>query len=53
VPELDPLDEKIIHEPWVSPLAASSVDYPAPIVDQKEGRERALAAFEAVRATVG
>jgi len=53
VPELDALDEKIIHEPWVSPLAALSVDYPAPIVGQKEGRERALAAFEAVRATVG
>jgi deoxyribodipyrimidine photo-lyase len=50
VPELGELDAKIIHEPWVSPLAMSGVDYPPPIVDQKAGRERALAAFEAVRA---
>lgn len=49
VPELRALDGKVIHEPWASPLAASSVDYPPPVVDQKAGRERALSTFEAAR----
>lgn len=49
LPELASLDDALIHEPWVSPLAASSIDYPGPIVDQSAGRKRALAAFEAVR----
>lgn len=50
VPELESLDDTLIHEPWASPLAAASVDYPGPIVDQKKGRQRALDVFEAVRA---
>jgi deoxyribodipyrimidine photo-lyase len=44
---------KYIHAPWLAPaeiLAAAGVeigtDYPAPIIDIKESRERALAAFK-------
>ena len=53
VPELANMPAKYIHAPWLAPaeiLAAAGVeigvDYPAPIVDIKESRERALAAFK-------
>jgi deoxyribodipyrimidine photo-lyase len=46
------LPDKYIHAPWLAPseiLTAAGVgigiDYPAPIIDIKESRERALAAF--------
>ena len=52
VPELSNMPEKYIHMPWLAPtdvLTAAGVDignnYPAPIMDIKESRERALAAF--------
>ena len=52
VPELAKLPDKYIHAPWLAPseiLTAAGVgigiDYPAPIIDIKESRERALAAF--------
>jgi len=52
VPELANMPEKYIHAPWLAPaevLAAAGVqvghNYPAPIMDIKESRERALAAF--------
>jgi deoxyribodipyrimidine photo-lyase len=52
VPELGNLPDKYIHAPWLAPseiLTAAGVDigidYPAPIIDIKESRERALAAF--------
>ena len=56
VPELDGLDAASIHEPWtVGPLSLSAagitldLDYPSPIVDLRESRNRALAAYAAVR----
>ena len=52
VPELRKLDAVHIHTPWEAPqalLTAAGVklgrNYPRPIIDHKEGRERALAAF--------
>ncbi len=39
IPELSGLDNKQIHEPWKYEHGA---DYPAPIVDLKETRQRAL-----------
>ncbi|MBG6216566.1 deoxyribodipyrimidine photo-lyase [Arthrobacter sp. CAN_A6] len=45
VPEL--ADAENIHEPW----KGRSEGYPAPVVDLKESRERALAAFQALRGT--
>ncbi|MXW98968.1 MAG: deoxyribodipyrimidine photo-lyase [Acidimicrobiaceae bacterium] len=52
LPELDRLSGKAIHAPWQAApaeLAAGGVrlgaDYPAPIVDHDEARERALATY--------
>jgi deoxyribodipyrimidine photo-lyase len=50
VPELEELGGKALHDP--SRLGArerAQLDYPEPIVDQKRGRERALAAFKGAR----
>ncbi|MFP4068597.1 MAG: cryptochrome/photolyase family protein [Opitutales bacterium] len=56
VPELRKLPGEYIHEPWEAPaevLRRAGItlgeDYPEPIIDHKEGRERALAAFDAVK----
>lgn len=53
VPELAKLPSKYIHEPWLAPqeiLNAAGIrlgaDYPQPIVDIKQSRERALQAFK-------
>jgi deoxyribodipyrimidine photo-lyase len=53
VPELAKLPNKYIHEPWLAPediLNSAGlqlgVDYPQPVVDIKESRERALTAFK-------
>ena len=55
VPELADVPAKHIHEPWAAPddvLEAAGVTldetYPSPIVDLKETRERALAAFKSL-----
>ncbi|MDH3303603.1 MAG: DNA photolyase family protein [Gammaproteobacteria bacterium] len=55
VPELASLPEKFIHNPWEAPeevLTKVGVtigrDYPAPVVDLKPSRERALAAFKSL-----
>ena len=52
VPELANMPEKYIHATWLAPtedLRAAGVgfgeNYPEPIMDIKESRERALAAF--------
>ncbi len=44
VPELRDLEDRHVHAPWDSPTPPA--DYPPPIVDLAEGRERALAAFK-------
>ncbi len=56
VPELSKLPPKWIHQPWEATpmeLAAAGVtlgkNYPAPIIDHKVGRERALAAYKKTR----
>ena len=46
VPELSRLKGKEIHEPWKSEL---ELDYPDPIVDHKEAREKALQGFKKVK----
>lgn len=58
VPELSRLGADAIHAPWDAPateLAAARVtlgaDYPHPVVDHAEARERALACYEAVKAS--
>jgi deoxyribodipyrimidine photo-lyase len=57
VPELADLPAKHIHAPWEAPdavLGKAGVvlgkDYPPPIVDHAQGRRRALAAYEKVKA---
>ena len=47
VPELKAVPDKFIHKPWTAPLPPAG--YPAPIVDLAQGRERALAAFQALK----
>jgi len=56
VPELVNMPDKYIHAPWLAPeevlgLAGVeiAVNYPAPIVDIKESRECALAAFSVTK----
>ncbi len=56
IPELDQLPDKFIHQPWTAPAgqleqAGLSIgsDYPAPIVDHKQARARALMAYDKMR----
>lgn len=56
VPELGELDARWLHRPWAAPagaLEAAGVTlgstYPRPIIDHAEARDRALAAFAALR----
>ncbi|GGH97863.1 cryptochrome/photolyase family protein [Arthrobacter liuii] len=45
VPELAGLDNKAIHEPW----KAGATDYPEPLIELPESRERALAAYQQLK----
>lgn len=56
VPELADVTDEYIHEPWTMPAeeqkrvgCAIGEDYPAPIVDHQEARERTLAAYKTAR----
>ena len=56
VPELAKMPKKYIHRPWDAPdnvLASAGVklgkNYPKPIVDHKEAREKALSAYKKSR----
>nr|WP_083794883.1 deoxyribodipyrimidine photo-lyase [Bradyrhizobium sp. ORS 278] len=56
VPELARLPAGVIHQPWAAKpleLAEAGVtlgrSYPTPIIDHKQGRERALAAYASLR----
>ncbi len=47
VPELAHMDDKYLHKPWES--TNPPANYPAPIVDLKNSREEALAAFKGIK----
>ncbi|MBR0801671.1 deoxyribodipyrimidine photo-lyase [Bradyrhizobium jicamae] len=56
VPELARLPDDLIHQPWTATpieLAGAGIElgktYPQPIVEHKQGRERALAAYAKIR----
>jgi deoxyribodipyrimidine photo-lyase len=56
VPELAQLPDDLIQQPWTAtPIELASADielgktYPKPIIDHKQGRERALAAYAKIR----
>lgn len=56
VPELAQLPDDLIHQPWTATpieLASAGIElgktYPQPIIDHKQGRERALAAYAKIR----
>lgn len=58
VPELSKLEAPHVHEPWAAPESVLDVagirlgvDYPEPMIDHREGRDRALRAYENI--TVG
>jgi len=50
VPEVAALSDKYVHRPWQAPadIRAGVKDYPEPLVDLADGRERALKAFRAL-----
>jgi deoxyribodipyrimidine photo-lyase len=57
VPELSNLPAKFIHRPWEAPadvLRAAGLelgkDYPRPVVELGASRQRALAAFDRIKA---
>lgn len=49
LPELADVPERYLHEPWLLPAARGDIDYPAPIVDLQESRQRALAAYQVMK----
>ncbi|MFK7861112.1 MAG: deoxyribodipyrimidine photo-lyase [Granulosicoccus sp.] len=52
VPELSNVANKFVHKPWELPEPErSALEYPDPLVDLKETRQRALAAFAKIKGT--
>ncbi|MDJ0759666.1 MAG: deoxyribodipyrimidine photo-lyase [Woeseiaceae bacterium] len=56
VPELEHMPSKFIHEPWTTPNSVQQEyrvvigeDYPAPIIEHKAARKRALDAYQLSR----
>lgn len=49
LPELAHLDDKAIHEPYQYLNKGEILAYPTPIVDLKESRIRAIAAFKEIK----
>lgn len=49
IPELSSLNSSAIHEPYKAGLLATKLNYPAPILDLKETRQRALDAYQQMR----
>jgi deoxyribodipyrimidine photo-lyase len=56
LPELNQVPDKFVHHPWTMPMEEQQKagcligpDYPAPIVDHGQARQRALAAFAQAR----
>jgi deoxyribodipyrimidine photo-lyase len=56
LPELAGVPQRYLQEPWKMPAAVQEEaglrigrDYPAPVVDLREGRERALIAYRGAR----
>ena len=50
VPELNSVQNRRIHQPWTLPAGErEALDYPAPIVDLKQSRQRALDAFQSLK----
>jgi deoxyribodipyrimidine photo-lyase len=47
VPELADVPDEFLHEPWRAHRPPA--DYPAPLLDHAEARQRALARYAAVR----
>jgi len=53
VPEIEQVPNQFIHKPWELPaLERRMFAYPEPLVDLKQSRERALAAFETIKTPV-
>lgn len=54
IPELSPLDDRTIHEPWTVPeggLFGGISGYPGPIVDHAEERRTAMARYAVLKRT--
>ncbi len=50
VPELTDMPNKFIHKPWeLDATERQKFDYPSPLVDLKESRQRALTAFDTIK----
>lgn len=50
VPELAHIENKFIHKPWeLTDIERAALDYPMPLVDLKESRNRALEAFASIK----